>query len=363
MGWMLDAGCWMLDAAHSRRPTAGGASPPPVSNINPPTSRLRNPMPDSAGTISTDWRQLYPFQSHWMELSAGRMHYLDEAPAPPNGVPFQECLLFVHGNPTWSFHWRQLIAALRDRYRCVAPDHLGCGLSDKPVRLLRLQDHIDHLTTFVEKLGLQRLTLVAQDWGGAIGLGTMLRRCAELDRIVLFNTGAYPPAYIPWRIRACRLPIFGRLAVRAGNLFSRAALRMTLARRRRLEPAVEAGYLFPYSTWKSRLGVYGFVHDIPRRDNHPTWHVLAEIECALPTLANVPAALIWGMKDWCFRPDCLERFRSVWPNAQVHPLADVGHWVVEDAPQDVLYIVSKFLERTSEDLQNKHEVHEEPNVA
>jgi haloalkane dehalogenase len=308
------------------------------------------------------------------------MHYVDERPLDVGGVsgaslnvggvsdademrngrsatesPPTETLLFVHGNPTWSFHWRRLILALRTRYRCVAPDHIGCGLSEKPQRYLTLDDHIENLSRLIESLQLDHITLIAQDWGGAIGLGAMLRMQERFDRIVLFNTGAFPPRYIPWRIRACRIPMIGRIAVQGANAFSRAALRMTLARRSRLEPAVAAGYLAPYDSWANRRAVYGFVRDIPsarrrvspklatesRRDS-ATW--LTAIERGLPTLADRPALLIWGMRDWCFRPDCLDRFLEAWPQAEVHRLADVGHWVVEDAPQESLSIVERFLE-------------------
>jgi cis-3-alkyl-4-acyloxetan-2-one decarboxylase len=298
---------------------------------------------------ATDWRELYPFESHWTEFTDGRMHYVDEGPANANGSKERDCLLFVHGNPTWSFHWRRLILALRDRYRCVAPDHLGCGLSDKPQRFIRLEEHIDNLATLVKRLHADRVnvTLVAQDWGGAIGLGAM-HNVPGLKGIVLFNTGAWPPTYIPWRIRACRLPVIGRLAVQGGNLFSRAALRMTLARRSRLDPAVEAGYLAPYDNWANRQAVYGFVRDIPASESHPTWHMLAQIERSLPLMADIPSALVWGMRDWCFRPDCLERFKRVWPNAEAHQLADVGHWVVEDAPDESLAIVERFVKNLEE---------------
>jgi cis-3-alkyl-4-acyloxetan-2-one decarboxylase len=293
----------------------------------------------------TDWRELYPFASHWFDLGGERLHYLDEAEGSPIREE-RETLLFVHGNPTWSFHWRNLIQALRPRYRCVAPDHLGCGLSDKPPRLLRLADHVENLAALVERLDLERVTLVAQDWGGAIGLAALLRMQERLERIVLFNTGAFPPRYIPWRIRACRLPVVGRLAVQGGGLFSQAALRMTLARRAQLEPAVAAGYLAPYDSWPNRSAVYGFVKDIPSGPREPTWQLLADVERKLTTLADRPALLIWGMRDWCFRPDCLARFEEAWPAAEVHRLADVGHWVVEDAPDDAIQIVSKFLDAT-----------------
>jgi cis-3-alkyl-4-acyloxetan-2-one decarboxylase len=276
------------------------------------------------------------------------MHYVDEGPQNQLGDRRPECLLFVHGNPTWSFHWRRLILTLRDRYRCVAVDHLGCGLSDKPGRLLRLEEHIKNLVSLIRNLRLERVTLVAQDWGGAIGLGAMLEN-PGLERIVLFNTGAFPPRYIPWRIRSCRIPILGRLAVQGGNLFSRAALRMTLSRRNSLEPDVAAGYLAPYDSWSHRRAVYGFVNDIPNGPAHPTWQMLAKIERDLPKLAELPISLVWGMRDWCFRPDCLERFLAAWPNAEAHRLSDVGHWVVEDAPEESLAILEEFLLRPREE--------------
>lgn len=290
---------------------------------------------------SQSWRDLYPFKSHSLDVRLGRMNYVDEGPrdAPP--------LLMVHGNPTWSFHWRELIVALSDRFRCVAVDHLGCGLSDKPQQALRLADHVDHLAQLVDHLDLQSITLIAQDWGGAIGLGAMLRHPSRLSRMVLFNTGAFPPPYIPHRIAACRWPVVGRLAVQGFNLFTRAALRMTLSRRDRLAPQVAAGYLATTDSWANRRQTYEFVVDIPRTEQHSTWKTLVDIERGLPTLANRPVMLVWGMQDWCFRPDCLEQFSNAWPEAEVHRLADVGHWVVEDAPDEALRLVEAFLDRHS----------------
>jgi cis-3-alkyl-4-acyloxetan-2-one decarboxylase len=301
-------------------------------------------MAQPAETDAKDWRQLYPFASHWADLPSGRMHYVDEWPKRLSENE-TTTLLFVHGNPTWSFHWRRLIGSLRPTVRCVAPDHIGCGLSEKPARLLSLGEHIENLRGLIDRLELERVTLIAQDWGGAIGLGAMQRMPERLANIVLFNTGAFPPRYIPWRIRACRIPVIGRLAVQGANLFSLAALRMTLARRTSLEPAVAAGYLAPYDSWSNRRGVHSFVHDIPNGPNHPTWRTLAAIERGLPMFADRPISLIWGMQDWCFRPDCLDRFLEAWPRAEVHRLADVGHWVVEDALDDAQTIVEAFLGR------------------
>lgn len=281
-----------------------------------------------------------PFAPHSVQLGDGRMHYVDERPA--GGT--LGTVLFVHGNPTWSYHWRRLIGAFRDRWRCVAPDHLGCGLSDMQPRPLLLADHIANLRELVTRLDLQRVTLVAQDWGGAIGLGALLAQRDRFERIALFNTGAFRPWFCPWRIRACRWPIAGRLAVQGGNAFSRAALRMTLARSRRLPRDVAAAYLAPYFSWKRRAAVYQFVSDIPLSPAHPTWQTLGDIEDRLPELAGMPSVLIWGERDWCFTPECRERFEQVWPHVQSHRLADVGHWVVEDAPEEAERLLREFLD-------------------
>jgi haloalkane dehalogenase len=271
------------------------------------------------------------------------MHYIDEGLR--DGGESASTLLFVHGNPTWSFHWRRLVLALRNDYRCVAPDHLGCGLSDFQPRPLALADHIDNLTQLVERLGLEHVTLVAQDWGGAIGLGTLLADRARFERIVLLNTGAFRPWFIPWRIRACRAPIVGRWAVQRCNLFLRAAFCMALASRR-LEPAEEAGYLAPYDSWESRAAIFQFVQDIPASPRHPTWATLERIETRLPELADMPSLLVWGERDWCFTTECLERFLAVWPEAEFKRLAKAGHWVAEDAPNEVDQAVVAFLNAT-----------------
>lgn len=296
--------------------------------------------------IRNDWRPLFPFESRWFATGAGRIHYVDEGPTGVDEGPSDGAgtLLFVHGNPTWSFHWRELILGLRDKYRCVAIDHLGCGLSDKPNKFFRLSDRIAHLVGLIDELGLQRITLVAQDWGGAIGIGGLLDRRELFQRIVLFNTGAFPPPYIPWRIRVCRTPIFGRIALQGMNAFSHAALRMTLSRQRQLNSAVAAAYVAPYGSWAERLAVYNFVKDIPASPAHPTWQTLEKIENKLPTVADLPSCIVWGLQDWCFRPECLERFQAAWPEATIYRLPDVGHWVLEDAPEEATKIVCRWLD-------------------
>ncbi len=283
------------------------------------------------------WQDLYPFQSHHLTLGPLRYHYLDEGSGQP--------LLFVHGNPTWSFYWRNLILGLRGQNRCIAVDHIGCGLSDKPQDYpYTLAQHIENLVTLVEKLDLKNVTLLAHDWGGAIGLGTVLKLPGRFSRIVLFNTGAFPPPFVPWRIAACRIPLFGTLAIRGFNAFARAAL--TMAVEMPLAKDVQAGLIAPYDSWANRIATQRFVQDIPMSKRHPTWQVLEQIEAGLPALGIRPIQLIWGMKDWCFRPECLDRFLTQWPQAEVHRLEDCGHYVVEDAHERIVPLVREFLSNT-----------------
>jgi haloalkane dehalogenase len=284
------------------------------------------------------WNFHYPFASHFLKIDGFKYHYLDEGSGPP--------LLMVHGNPTWSFYWRKLVSTFRDRYRVVAVDHLGCGLSETPSEAAypyTLESRIDNLQQLVERLELRNITLAAHDWGGAIGMGTALRMPERFSRFIFFNTAVFRSRRCPWRIRICRTPLLGRLAVQGGNLFARAALRMATEKPTRFPPQVRSGYLAPYDNWHRRTAIYRFVQDIPLHPSHPTYSTLEQIEKQLSNFRNHPMCLIWGMRDWCFSPHFLERFQEFFPEAEVHPIDDAGHYVVEDADQQIVPILESFL--------------------
>jgi len=290
-------------------------------------------------TETTDWRSLYPFQSHEATVGGRRCHYLDEGEGP--------VLLLVHGNPTWSFYWREIIRSLCDRYRLIVPDHIGCGLSEKPSPdeyPFTLSRRIDDLSELIEQLGLEDITLIAHDWGGAIGMGAAVAASERFSRFVLLNTGAFTGERCPLRIRVCRIPALGKLAVKGLNLFAKAAIKMAACKP--LAPAVAAGLLAPYDSWSNREAVYQFVQDIPLKPGHPSYPALAEIEAGLPQFQQNPTCLIWGMRDWCFTPAFLERFIEFLPDAEVHRLADAGHYVVEDAGERIVPLLEEFLKRT-----------------
>jgi cis-3-alkyl-4-acyloxetan-2-one decarboxylase len=297
------------------------------------------------------WKSLYPFSSHEFLLGGLRYHYLDEGAG--------EVLLLVHGNPTWSFYWRQLVVGLRDRYRLVVPDHIGCGLSEKPSPRqydYRLAQRIADLRQLIERLDLRRITLVAHDWGGAIGMGAAVAMPDRFARFVLLNTAAFRASRCPLRIRACRIPLLGRFGVQGLNLFARAALWMAPAKRDRMTPAVRGGLLAPYDSWSHRTAIYQFVQDIPLSPTHPSYPTLLEIEQGLSQFCGRPVCLVWGMRDWCFTPWFLERFIDFLPQAEVHRIADAGHYVVEDAWEQIVPTIVRFMQnhplgtRTSDEL-------------
>ena len=259
----------------------------------------------------------------------------------------------VHGNPTWSFYWRDLVRYFRGQYRVVVPDHIGCGLSAKPSAgqsprqyPFTLARRIDDLCRLVESLDLRNIALVAHDWGGAIGMGAAAAMPERFGRFALLNTAAFRSRRIPLRINVCRLPLLGRLGVQGFNLFARAAIRMAVAQPRRMTAAVKSGFLAPYDNWHNRTAVLQFVHDIPLKPGHRSHATLAGIEKALPQLADRPVCLIWGMKDWCFTPHFLDRFIEFFPHAEVHRLEDAGHYVVQDASELVAAALDGFLQKT-----------------
>lgn len=282
----------------------------------------------------TAFEREYPFASHSLDLDGLRYHYIDEGEGSP--------LLFVHGNPTWSFAWRNLVTDLSRNHRCIAVDHIGCGFSDKPQDYAyQLVNHVRNLETLIERLDLREITLVAHDWGGAIGMGAATRHPDRFSRLVLMNTAAFRSQAIPWRIAACRIPLFGTLAVRGFNAFAGAATFMAVEKPLPLE--VKAGYLKPYDSWANRIATLRFVEDIPLSPSHPSYATLAAIEEALPTLADKPMLLVWGMKDWCFTPAFLEEFERRFPNAESLRIADAGHYVFEDAWQRIVPRMREFL--------------------
>jgi len=288
-----------------------------------------------------DWlRALYPFEPKRFRTPAGaEMSYLDEGPRT------DEVVLMLHGNPTWSFYYRRLVSALSDRVRCIAPDHIGMGLSDKPADYdYRLETRIADIAALVETLGVSRVHLVVHDWGGAVGFGFAASRPDLIGRIVILNTAAFPSKRIPERIALCRIPVLGTFLVRGFNGFAGPATRMAM-NRRQLTSDEKRAYLYPYGSWSDRVAIDAFVKDIPIEAGHPSRAPLEHIGRELQRFRSNPALIVWGGKDFCFDDQFYSEWQRRLPEAATLRLADAGHYVLEDAADDVIPHVSDFLTR------------------
>lgn len=286
------------------------------------------------GNQLPDWlKELYPFEPRRFETEAGAMSYLDEGSG-------DEAVLMVHGNPTWSFFYRNVVLALRGRLRCIVPDHLGCGLSDKPQRYnYTLPNHIANLRRLLAALNLRKIHLIVHDWGGPIGLGACLPQADTLGNVIILNTAAFADTVVPWRIRFCRLPVLGELVVRGFNGFAWPATWMAVARP--LPKQIKRGFLFPYDSWNNRIATHRFVQDIPQGAGAPNDAALAEIERNLPRLRDHNVSIIWGGQDFCFNRHYFDRWKTLLPNAKSTYLETAGHYLLEDEGKNVIALIEQ----------------------
>jgi haloalkane dehalogenase len=282
-----------------------------------------------------DWidRTEYPFASHYFAVPAGRLHYVDEGRASP--------IVMVHGNPTWSFLYRNLIKRLRASHRCIAVDHLGFGLSDKPQDwTYRPQDHARNLAQLIDGLGLKNVTLVLQDWGGPIGISYAVNRPENVARLVLINTWAWPVNHDFHYVGFSSLmggPI-GRLLIRRYNFFAQTMLRKAFGDPSKLGDGAHQHYLRALATPADRKGCWVFPKEIVAST---PW--LAELWSRIAVLKGKPKLLVWGMKDIAFRAKELEQWERTFPEARSVRLSEVGHFVQEEAPTELAAAVTRFL--------------------
>ncbi|MCL2789681.1 MAG: alpha/beta fold hydrolase [Desulfobulbus sp.] len=282
----------------------------------------------------------YPFTPRFFAIDGHRMAYLDEG----DGLP----VVMVHGNPSWSYLYRNLILGLRTHHRCIVPDHLGCGFSDKPqVYSYCLASHIDNLERLLDHLDIARCVLAVHDWGGAIGMGWAGRYPERIAGVVVFNTAAFRSHRLPLRIAVCRWPLLGPLLVRGLNGFARAATVMAV--NRPMRPEIARSFLAPYDSWRHRIGLLRFVQDIPMHPGHPSWPALAAVEQGLDRLRDCPLLLCWGGRDFCFNDHFYDEWRRRFPQAQAHYFPDAGHYVLEDALAEIQPLVASFLRRLEDE--------------
>ena len=283
--------------------------------------------------LTSDLKEIYPFKSNYITIDSYKYHYVDEGVGQP--------IIMVHGNPTWSFYYRDLIKELSKTHRVIVPDHIGCGLSDKPSRNYEytLQNRIDNLTFLIESLNLENYSMIVHDWGGAIGFGHAVEFPGKVDKMVILNTGAFRSKRIPFSISLCKIKFLGPLIVKYLNAFCYPATFMTTVKP--LSSKIKKGYLFPYNNSKNRIAISEFVKDIPLDETHRSFPTLLNIEKRLKNLKN-PKLILWGGKDFCFNDEFFNRFRKEFPNAEYKYYKNAGHYVIEDEKDDSLLQIKKF---------------------
>lgn len=288
-------------------------------------------------------KELYPFKSNIFILQSLKYHYLDEGQGTP--------VIMLHGNPTWSFYYRNLVKALKDRYRIIVPDHIGCGLSDKPGindYPYTLRQRVDDLEALLDHLGIkEQITLVLHDWGGMIGMCYAARYPDRIARLVVFNTAAFhlpKNKQLPLALKICRNTSIGAFLVKRFNLFALVAARIG-CKQHPMSPALRKAYCAPYDSPAHRVALLRFVQDIPLEPKDPGYDLVSQVEDGLPRFSDLPTLICWGLQDFVFDHHFLKVWRSHFPDAEVHPFRNAGHYILEDAADQVIPMVVDFLQR------------------
>lgn len=298
---------------------------------------LKNGEPDVA------LGELYPFEDKYIELADGqRMHYIEMGKARLR----RPTILLLHGNPTWSFLYRQFMRPLSKYGRVIAVDHVGFGRSDHPSDPAdySLEKHIQNLEEFCTRLGLKRVVPVVQDWGGPIGLGYATRHTDAIAGLVILNTWAFAkasPPKLPFWFKRMTHGKLGDLLIGKQNAFVEKIMPRILVSRP--TEAVMDAYRHPFPTPSSRAGVVAFPRMIPTTPDHPDWETMQAIEDALPSL-DVPARILWGLKDPAFGKRQAHLFHELLPNAEAPRwFEDGGHYMQEDMPGEIIAQIEDFL--------------------
>ncbi len=285
---------------------------------------------------------LYPFTGTWREVNGFKMHVLDEGEG--------DTVLMLHGNPTWSFFFRDLVLGLRGAHRVIAPDQIGCGLSEKPDEQTydyTLSRRVDDLAALIDQIEVRgRMTLLLHDWGGMIGMAYAAKHPERINRLVLLNTAAFhlpKGKRLPRSLWLCRETPLGELIIRDTGLFTSLLARWAVCRP--MEQSVREAYLWPYRLPEERTALLRFVQDIPLRPEDPSYALVAEVAASLPRFDALPCLILWGEKDFVFDHHFLREWQRLLPSAEVHRFANAGHYVLEDAGEQILPLIEDFFER------------------
>jgi len=284
---------------------------------------------------SNNWidKTLYPFKNNYIQLSAGRMHYVDEGEG--------EVILFVHGTPTWSFLYRNYIKEFSKTNRVIAIDHIGFGLSDKPTDFAGTPEaHSNNLEEFINKLGLENITLVVHDFGGPIGLSFAIRQPAQIKKIVLFNTWLWETKHDPRAQKVDKIlhNWFGNFLYLNTNFSPNFLLKGAFFDKNKLSKKVHQHYKKPFPNKKSRYGLLNIGKSLVGASDwyHEQFLQLEKIE-------NIRTLILWGTKDEFILMEHLERWKGIFKNHISHKY-EAGHFVQEEFLEESLNEIKNFID-------------------
>ncbi len=285
---------------------------------------------------------LYPYKSNFLKLKNGlNLHYVDEGKGSP--------VFMIHGNPTWSFYYRSLVEELKNNFRTIAVDHIGCGLSDKPSTKeygFDLESRVSDFKELVDKTCPDgKISLVVHDWGGMIGVVYALQNLEKIDKIIVTNTsGFFPPGTknLPVRLWLLKyISLFATPAVLLFNLFSWAATFM--APHKKLGKNVKKGLVAPHNNIRNRISTLKFVQDIPLKPSDKSYDLVKFADDNLKKLLEKDMIVIWGEHDFVFDNDYYNEWINRFPKVKSYFFKDAGHYLFEDIPEKINPIIKDFL--------------------
>ena len=292
-------------------------------------------------TSTKGFDDLYPFESNFLNINGHNLHYIDQGSGKP--------IIMIHGNPTWSFYYRNQITSLSKTHRTIVPDHIGCGFSDKPdtkAYYYTLKSRINDLDTLINHLDFkEKISLIVHDWGGMIGLAWAVDHIDRIDKIVITNTSGFLLPHdkqFPLRLWLIKyLPFFAIPAVLGLNIFAKGAL--YLASTKKLPENVKKGLIAPYNSWKNRIATLKFVQDIPISKKDDSFIIVDHVDKHLDKLNDSKLLFLWGAKDFVFDITFFNEFKRRFPNAQSKVFQDAGHYLFEDKPTETQILIKAFL--------------------
>jgi haloalkane dehalogenase len=275
----------------------------------------------------------YPFGSHYFQIPAGKMHYIDEGSGKP--------IVFIHGNPSWSFQFRNVIRKISQKYRCIAPDLIGFGLSDKPETWTYLpRDHAENLGRLLDSLELSEITLVVGDWGGPIGLSYAISHPDKVTNIVITNTWMWA---VDQDLHFILFSIFvggsiGKWLIKWRNFFAQDIVGHAFGDKNKLTAEIHNHYLKPLEKQEERIGTWVFPREII---GSTEW--LRSLWNNVDRLKPEKVLIAWGMKDIAFREKEMNKWALLFPNARVEQYPDAGHFISEEKPDELAREIEELI--------------------